>query len=189
MRFRRLYGAGPLHLLGLIACLLASGAAVVGWFDAFPSSTAIKVLLWFAGAIVAHDLVLVPLYSLIDKLSFRIGRTAGRGLAYVRIPALLSGLLGLVFFPEILRLGDHSFFVASGLHQRVFLARYLAICGAMFAISGAAYAVGLRRPAARGSQTRRPKLRTVRARGTPAPVRPSPPTQRHGEHRPGGTRP
>jgi hypothetical protein len=189
MSFRRLYGDGPLHLLGLIACLLVSGAAVVGWFDAFPSSTAIKVLAWFGGAIVAHDLVLVPLYSLVDRVSFRAGRVAGASRAYVRIPALLSGLLGLVFFPEILRLGDHTFFVASGFHQRVFLARYLAVCGAMFAISGGAYVAGLKRPAAAGPRTPRPKPRTPHARETPAAARPAPPTQTHGERPPDGTRP
>jgi hypothetical protein len=189
MSFRRLYGDGPMHLLGLLACLLVSGAAIVGWFDAFPESIAIKVLAWFGGAIVAHDLVLVPLYSLLDRLAFRAGRAAGPARAYVRIPALLSGLLGFVFFPEILRLGDHAFFLASGLHQRVFLARYLAVCGAMFAISGAAYVVGLRRPAATGARTPQPKPRTARAPGTQACARPVSPTQTHGERRPGETRP
>jgi hypothetical protein len=189
MSFRRLYGAGPLHLLGILACLLVAGAAVVGWFDAFPSSIAIKVLAWFGGAIVAHDLVLAPLYSLIGRLSVRTGRTPGPAGAYVRIPVLLSGLLGLVFFPEILRLGDQTFFVASGFHQRVFLARYLALCGGMFAISGAAYVLGVRRPAAAGLRTRRPKLRMVRARGTQGPARPAAPRQTHDERHPGGTRP
>jgi hypothetical protein len=189
MSFRRLYGDGPLHLLGFAACLLVSGAAVVGWFGAFPASTAIKVLAWFGGAIVAHDLVVVPLYSLLDRVAWRAGRIPGPARAYIRIPALLSGLLGLVFFPEILRLGDHAFFTASGLHQRVFLARYLAVCGAMFAISGAAYVVGLRRPGAAGPRTRRSKPRMVPARRNPVPARPAPPTQRHDERRPGGTRP
>jgi hypothetical protein len=187
MSFRRLYGDGPLHLLGFLACLLVSGAAVVGWFDAFPSSLAIKVLAWFGGAIIAHDLVLFPLYSLIDRVASRAGRAAGPALNYIRIPALLSGLLGLVFFPEILRLGDHAFFVASGLHQRVFLARYLAVCGAMFAISGAAYVTGLRRQSGR-LRTRRSPLQMVRGRGTRAPARPAPPTRTHGEHHRGGTR-
>lgn len=188
MSFRRLYGDGPLHLLGLVACLLVSGAAVVGWFDAFPSSIAVKVLAWFGGAIVAHDLVLFPLYSLIDRGASRAGRGAGAALNYIRIPALLSGLLGLVFFPEILRLGDHAFFAASGLHQRVFLARYLAVCGAMFAISGAVYVVGVRRRSGQ-PRTRRSLLGMVRVRGTRAPARPAPPTQARGGHRPGGTRP
>ncbi len=65
------------------------------------------------------------------------------GWVYVRVPAALSGLLFLVFFPEILKLGDSTFSTASGLHQNVFLARYLLTCGALFALSGVAYAVSL----------------------------------------------
>ena len=163
--FRRLYGASPLHLLALIATVLIAGAAVVGWFDSFPGPTAAKVLAWFVGAIVAHDLVLLPLYSLIDRIT--LGRPAARRswIAYVRIPALLSGLLFLVFFPEILRLGDHTFFAASGFHQRVYLARYLLTCAALFALSGVAYAVSLAR------QRRKVSARTPpsRRRSPPAP--------------------
>lgn len=156
-RFRRLYGASPLHLLALIASLLIAGAAVAGWFDSFPGPTAVRVAAWFVGAILAHDLVLLPLYSLLDRIAFgsrraRRGhrdRAPAAGIAYVRVPVLLSALLFLVFFPEILRLGDATFFAASGLHQRVFLVRYLVTCGALFALSGLLYAVSLRRAAAR----------------------------------------
>ena len=153
-RFRRLYGDSPLHLLALIACLLIAGAAIAGWFDSFPGPTTVKILEWFLAAIVAHDLVLLPLYSLLDRIAF--GAIGGQrraapspervpGFVYLRVPAMLSGLLGLVFFPEILRLGDSTFFVASGFHQRVFLARYLLTCAALFALAGLAYAVSLAR--------------------------------------------
>jgi hypothetical protein len=155
-RFRSLYGADPLHLVALAASVLIAGAAIAGWFDSFPGNTAVKVVAWFLGAIVAHDLVLLPLYSLLDRIAFGPRqvdpaprpRQRASDVAYVRIPALLSGLLFLVFFPEILRLGDRDFFVASGLHQRVFLVRYLLICAALFALSGLAYAVRLRRASA-----------------------------------------
>ena len=58
-------------------------------------------------------------------------RERARGWVYVRVPALLSGLLFLVFFPEILGLGDQTFHTASGLHQDVYLARWLLTCGAV----------------------------------------------------------
>ena len=110
-RFRQVYGASPLHLLALVASVLIAAAAVVGWFQSFPGPTAVRVLAWFLGAIVVHDLVLLPLYSLLDRIAFgsRRARRSPRstesvsGIAYVRVPALLSGLLFLVFFPEILR--------------------------------------------------------------------------------------
>lgn len=151
-RFRGLYGASPLHLLALAASLLVSGAAVARWFDNTASITRL-ILIWFVGAIVAHDLLLLPLYSLLDRVAFgaRHGRRAGpplehaHGWIYVRVPALLSGLIFLVFFPEILRLGDQTYNVASGLHQNVYLARYLIACGVLFALSGLAYTVSLAR--------------------------------------------
>ncbi len=67
------------------------------------------------------------------------------GLVYVRIPVLLSGLIFIVFFPEILGLGDSTFHAASGLHQHVYLTRYLFTAGTIFALSALAYAASLRR--------------------------------------------
>src|SRR5690349_14775971 len=106
-RFRRRYGAGPLHLAGLIGSFAIAGLAVRRWFDS--GSDALRILIWFTGAIVAHDLVFVPLYSLPDRLaSRRRAREAGaarfaRARLHVRVPAFVSGLLLLVFAPLILR--------------------------------------------------------------------------------------
>ncbi len=151
-RFRRLYGASPLHLLTLIASLLITAAAVTRWFDNTGPIT-VRIIVWFAGAIIGHDLILLPLYSLLDRLAFGRGprRDAGRApdrgawRVYVRVPALLSGLIFVVFFPEILKLGNQVFDVASGLHQDVYLTRYLLTCGTLFALSGLAYAQHLAR--------------------------------------------
>ena len=193
-RFRSLYGADPLHLLALVASLLIAGAAIAGWFQSFPGATAVKIVAWFLGAVVAHDLVLLPLYSLLDRIAFgprHVGPDlpAPRRAAdvnYLRIPALLSGLLFLVFFPEILRLGDQAFFSASGLHQRPFLLRYLLICAALFALSGLAYAVKLRRASAssraRPSRGGSPRGRRIRALGRLVPAK-----RTRDEHRRDGT--
>jgi hypothetical protein len=167
LRFRRMYGANPLHLVALVAALLVAGAAVAGWFQSFPGPTVVQVLAWFVGAIIAHDLVLLPLYSLLDRLAFGRDRTARAperrsAVPYLRVPTLLSALLLLVFFPEIFRLGDGNFFAASGLHQRVFLARYLFTCGGLFAASALAYAVSLRRGSA-SARTRPSPARSPRS--------------------------
>ncbi len=159
-RFRRAYGSSPLHLLALLASLLIAGAAVVGWFDNVASIT-VRILIWFLGAIVAHDLILLPLYSLLDRIAFGglRGRPSGSpperalGWVYVRIPALLSGLLLLVFFPEVFRLGNATFRTASGLGQSVYLSRLLLTCGVLFALSGLAYAVSLARARARARRS------------------------------------
>jgi hypothetical protein len=123
-QFRRAYGASPLHLLALIASLLIAAAAGVGWINSVGSQTA-RIMIWFVGAIIGHDLILLPLYSLLDRIAFgALGGRAGAagpplerspGWVYVRVPALLSGLLALVFFPEILRLGNGTFHTASGM--------------------------------------------------------------------------
>ncbi len=149
-RFRRAYGASPLHLLALLASLLVAGTAAAGWFDnTAPISE--RILIWFLGAVIGHDLVLLPLYSLLDRIAFgaargqRVRSQPAAGWAFVRVPALISGLLFLVFFPEILRLGDATFHAASGLNQHAYLLRYLLSCAGLFALSGLAYAGSLAR--------------------------------------------
>lgn len=149
--FRARYGAGPLHLLALLASFAIAGAAVLGWFQRA------YVLEWFAGAIVINDLVLLPFYSLLDRIAFgglgkrvdRARRTALPSLVnpmpYLRIPAILSGLLLAVFFPVIFGLGAHTELNASGIVERGYLARWLLASGVMFAVSGVAYAVALGR--------------------------------------------
>jgi len=178
---RRWYGANPLHLLALLAAFALAGYAVhavmaAGEWTGFAE--------WFAVAIIGHDLLLFPLYSLGD-LSLRHllpGGTHGRGpapaptargpfeafqspptgpppawpplLNYVRIPVIFSLLLLLTFFPMILGLSEPELHRASGLGTGPYLWRWLGVTGVMFAISAAAYALNTRRAAARQTRTR-----------------------------------
>jgi len=150
--FRARYGASPLHALLGLASFALIGIAVSGWFDE-PTVSLKYILIWFAGAILAHDMLLLPLYSAVDRLAtIRRSRPAVAGApapqrppawVFVRVPLLLSGLLLLVFGPEILELGssDSTFHRASGEHQHVYLTRYLWIVAALFVLSALAYAV------------------------------------------------
>jgi hypothetical protein len=139
---RARYGAGPGHLLVIVASFAIAGAAVVGWFQR-PHDVS-SVLIWFVAAVLLHDLVLLPAYSLLDRVT--IGRLPARSVAYVRVPAIASGLVLLVLFPTILGFGAHSELRASGIPEHGYLARWLLLSGALFAISGAAYALsGARR--------------------------------------------
>jgi hypothetical protein len=148
---RRRYGAGPLHLLALLASLAVAGAAVLGWFDRAHEAT--SVLEWFLAAIVAHDLVLVPLYTALDRLAFgprsALGRRSGAAVVnptpFLRVPTMLSLLLLGVFFPVIFGLGRRAELAASGIAESGYLARWLLLCAAMYAMSGVAYALALRR--------------------------------------------
>lgn len=145
--FRRHYGAGPLHLIALLASLAIAGAAVVRWFD-FASSNIVRVLIWFGAAAIVHDVVLLPLYSLLDRTA--TSRLPVDARAYLRVPAIVSAIVLLTFAPEILRLGDSTYNRASGQHQTLYLVRYLIFTGGLFALSGflcAARLAGRRRRA------------------------------------------
>ncbi len=104
-------------------------------------------------------------------------RSGGRATAqvprwvYVRIPALFSGLLILVFFPEALRLGNPTFQAASGMTQDVYLSRLLLTCGAAFALSGLAYAISAGRRRA-GTSGPPPTERTTPGRHDAAAKKP-----------------
>ena len=136
---RRAYGAGPLHLL----CTLASLAlAAYAFTRIFAGAQAVNVLLWLAGVVVVHDLLAFWLYSGLDRLA-RGARVAGGAINYVRVPAALSALAFLVFFPLILGLGRYE--AATTLSQDVYLGRWLALSGALFAASALLYAVRARR--------------------------------------------
>jgi hypothetical protein len=140
---RARYGAGPGHMLLLLASFAIAAAAILGWFQR--SNDLENVLTWFVAAILLHDLVLLPLYSLLDRLT--IARLPARSVAYVRVPAIVSGLLMLVLFPTILGFGARSELHASGIVEHGYLLRWLVLTGALFALSGLAYALArVRRP-------------------------------------------
>ena len=167
-RFRRLYGAGPLHLVEIVASCVIVGLAVAGWLHN-RLSVAATILLWFLAGVIAHDLILLPLYSLLDRVALRprerpIDARRPSLRPYLRVPAMLSGLLFLVFFPEILRLGDDTFHAASGLHQDNYVVRFLLVSGALFALSALAYVGSVRRRAVARERTRPSRPRTPPAR-------------------------
>jgi hypothetical protein len=187
-RIRHWYGANPLHLLALLAAFALAGYAVraviaAGQFRGFA--------IWFAVAIIGHDLLLFPLYSLADLSVQRLlpwgasRRRASRQAAtdlsaapgppvinYVRIPVAFSLLLLLVFFPLILGLSEPEYHRASGLTTQPYLWRWLAVTGVLFAGSAVLYALRCRRAssqarkqAARTRERRAPQTRQV----TPVP--------------------
>ena len=140
--FRRLYGSTPLHLL---AHLAAFGLAGFALGQIINGGAWINFVAWFAGAAVLHDLVLLPLYSLLDRvgLSFhmRLPRPRVPLINHVRVPALLSGLLLLVYFPLILGQSGPEYFRATGHHLHGYLRNWLLISAALFRGSGVIYFV------------------------------------------------
>lgn len=151
-RFRYEYGASPFHLLVALASLAVSAWALSQVFDVL--STPGRFLLWFLGAIVLHDFVFLPLYSLLG-LGAAGALTRGdqpsrlriAALNHLRIPVLLSGLMLLVWYPLVLSKAPQGFERITGQTTDVYLERWLALSAVLFAGSAlllAARARGLR---------------------------------------------
>ncbi|MGC2655990.1 MAG: hypothetical protein WA317_20890 [Mycobacterium sp.] len=163
-RFTACYGSNPLHLLGTVAAWALAGYAVTAlgphalwnsrvWWQ--------SIAVWFFAAIVAHDLVLFPLYALADR-SITAGIAALRGrrtgsaprvspLNYVRVPTLATGLSLLLFFPGIIRQGQFSYTAATGQNQQPFVGRWLLLVAALYGVSALAYAARLALAGRRGA--------------------------------------
>lgn len=125
-----------------------------------------SIAVWFAAAIIAHDLVLFPIYALADRvLTATTKRREPKvaALNYIRVPALGSALTFLVFLPGIVEQGKPTYLAATGQTQEPFLGRWLLLTAVLFGVSAAIYAV-----------------RAVAARVTPSPASP-PPGPRSGE--------
>lgn len=145
-RFTRLYGASPWHLLAM----LALGAVTAYTASRLLDDPALwRIALWFVGAAVVWDLLLGPALAGADVVLRRLlGRRRPRGVRavnYVRIPALLSGLLLLVYAPLVLRRSEPVFAAKAGLSQDPYLGRWLAVTAALFVASGLLYGIALLR--------------------------------------------
>jgi hypothetical protein len=136
-RFRAWYGARLWHLLVLVGAF-----ALTGWvaLRLAAEPTAVRMLVWFVGAVVVHDLVLFPIYASVDRALRGVTRASPTALNHVRIPALASGLLFLVFLPGILKQGEATYTAATGQEQPPLLGRWFAISCALFVISRLWYA-------------------------------------------------
>jgi hypothetical protein len=146
------YGASPLHLVAHVACL-----AVCAWalLQIAGAHRAENIVAWLVAAVVLHDLVLLPAYSLLD----RAARPLGGAINYVRVPAGLSLLLLLVFSGVVSGRGERAFHHASGLTYDGYLGRWLLATGVLFGLSGAVHLLrgrGAAAPAGRPPRTRRP---------------------------------
>lgn len=152
-RFAAFYGAHPLHLLTMVSGLALLGYILVTFSPATlwnPGTWWQSIAVWFAAAVVAHDLVLFPLYALADRsLSVRTDRQPSDNRRkvfvrnYVRVPALGAGLTLLIFLPGIIEQGGPTYQAATGQTQQPFLGRWLLLTATIFAASAVSYAVRL----------------------------------------------
>jgi hypothetical protein len=153
--FRERYGAGPVHLLALLASFAVAAYALARSLELTANPD--RLLLWMGGSIVAHDLVLLPLYATLGVIAAAVLIPSGGGsrlriaaLNHVRFPALASGLLLLVWYPLIAGPAERGFMRTTGLSKDVYLQRWLILSAALFALSAVVFALryrGLRRAA------------------------------------------
>ena len=149
--FTRYYGAHPLHLLTMVAGFALLGYVLVALTPAAlwnPGNWWQSIAVWFALAVVGHDLVLFPLYALADAVIFRTRRRVHHHLKvpahnHIRFPALGAGLTLLVFLPGIVQQGADTYLAATGQTQQPVLGRWLLLAAAMFASSAVVYAIRL----------------------------------------------
>jgi hypothetical protein len=144
-KFTQLYGSNPLHLLAFIASFALAGYAATELFK----TMTIRVAVWFVGAAIGHDVLLVPLYSLANVSLTRIWQRVPRAtsvpwLNYVRFPTVISLILLLMFIPEISRQRTAQY-ANSGLSNHGYFGHWLLVTGVLFGLSAITYAVRLGR--------------------------------------------
>lgn len=127
--FRRYYGASPFQLLLMVSSF---AVALYAGMRLLRGDT-VGILVWFAGSAVLHDLVLLPLYSLADQALIRVTGGA-RWVNHVRVPAFVSGVLALVWWPLIF-MPPAGFESTTGLSPSGRLQHWLLITAVLFGAS------------------------------------------------------
>jgi hypothetical protein len=155
---RQRYGASPVHL---IAHLIGFAIAAYALVQLLGEKHWVNFAGWFLAAAVLHDLVLLPAYSVLDRVAHAFSRrlhareSAGDPrhqhetrhvpvVNHVRAPALISGVLLLIYFPLILGPAGPGYVSATGHHPSGYLRNWLLITLALFAGSAVIYVTRVR---------------------------------------------
>ena len=151
--FRRRYGASWLHL---VAHLVGFGIVAFALDRIFSGGDVKELLVWYLGFAIAHDFVFVPAYTGLDRLFratvARLPRPTRGDLPvinHVRVPAVISGLLLIIYFPLISHRPDGWYFELSGHYLTHYLRNWLLITAVLFLGSGLIYAARVVRGRAR----------------------------------------
>jgi len=151
-KWTNFYGAHPLQPVLMLAGLVVAGYAVL---RVSGDGSWMRILIWFFAAVIAHDLVLFPLYAAADGLLVRLVSRRGpvkrgpvkrgtvkRGTVnYVRLPVLATGLTFLIFLPGIIEQGAVTYHNATLLTQAPYLHRWLLLVAGFFVVSALVFAV------------------------------------------------
>jgi hypothetical protein len=134
---RRLYGEHPAHALVLLLSFVPAAFALSQLLD----ERRLDVGKWLIGSAVLHDAVLLPLYVLVDAGAVALWRRHPGPVAwlnFVRIPAAVSGMLLLIYSPEILGKAE-SFEQKTGRSTDAYLGHWLLVTALLAAGSAVWY--------------------------------------------------
>ncbi|HYO02496.1 MAG TPA: hypothetical protein VET27_11720 [Mycobacterium sp.] len=150
-RFRQLYGEHVLHLIVLLGALAlgAYAISVLGFDQLFnPRVWWQSIAVWFAVAVIGHDLILFPLYALAERFLPKERSHAKPANAqrvpltnYIRLPTMATALTFALFFPGIIEQGAFTYIAATGLTQEPFLQRWLLLTAGFYLTSAVCYVV------------------------------------------------
>ena len=147
--FRCRYGANPLHLAAHLVVFAIAAFAIVRIAS---GAGLVKLIGLYVGFVIAHDLVFMPVYSGLDRaVRAMLARVSVRSSArvpainHIRAPAVISGVLLIIYAPLISGKADAGYFQASGHHLEGYLRNWLLISVILFVGSGLIYALRLRR--------------------------------------------
>jgi hypothetical protein len=162
-RLRQFYGASPGHFAALLV-----GAAIAAYaVSRVPDlGTLRSIAIWFAFLLVAHDLMLFPVYAVADRTLVWFRNRSGAPRVpwtnYVRVPVALSGILLIAWFPLVLRLPS-GYDKAAGRSADPYLWHWLGVTAVLASCSGLLY---LARLLSRQRRTRRKARRAAGTAGT-----------------------
>jgi hypothetical protein len=152
--FRRRYGASPMHLAGHLVVFAIALFAI--WRIASAQSLA-KLIALYVGFAIAHDLIFLPAYSGLDRAiraaleRLPIGRPGPvPAINHIRVPALIAGLLLIIYAPMISGRDAHGYLLSSGHPLEGYLRNWLLISVALFLGSWLIYAIRVRRAIVKG---------------------------------------
>jgi len=114
-----------------------------------------SIAVWFAVAVIGHDFILFPLYTLADRLLSTPRRSPVDQRAavatnpskripltnYLRMPTLAAALLLLMFLPGIIEQGAPTYRAATGLTQAPYLSRWLLLTAAFYLATTLCYVI------------------------------------------------
>ena len=151
---RRLYGERLLHLMLVLAALALGGYVILTLAVDQPFNPKVwwqSIAVWFAVAIIGHDLVLFPLYAIAERLipthagpDHRVRHLSVRSVPivnYIRMPSMATGLTLILFLPGIIEQGAPTYQAATGLTQAPYLSRWLLLTAGFYLVSALAFGV------------------------------------------------